>query len=139
MIRNPSIAECEAAVTANILCDHLGARPYPYQKALGSSIYALNDYLRDIGISSELFCDRRGQRAYIFHTPTNRIVAELGVVTDAAANGLRKRLRVIIIDRRGHTPAPTIGDLSVNAARRGHSGFDKRGRRIKQTRGAYHV
>ena len=53
----------------------------------------------------------RGRRTYIFHMPTKRIAGELGIVTDDNGRGWSKRFRLIVLDRRGYTKHPTLGDM----------------------------
>jgi hypothetical protein len=93
-------------------------------------VFAGNDILKEIGINREAWIRVRGRRAYMFHEPTRRILAELGVVSDAAERGLRKRPRYVLLGKRGVMKSPTVGDLVVETAKLGASGFNRRGKRI---------
>jgi hypothetical protein len=141
MIRNPTLAEFEAATTMRVIWERLVDRTsrtlrtvFNYDEALWQSVYAANDILRECGISRELWAGVRGRRAYIFHEPTGRIAAEFGVVTDEAERGMRRRLKVMLMGRGGRAlGAPTIGDLAVEINKlgqfRGQKSFAKPERR----------
>lgn len=137
MVRNPLITEFEAMVTGRVLCGRLIDRRtgslrdrFTYQELLTQGIYAANDILKEIGINHDAWIRIRGRRAYMFHEQTNRIMAEFGVVSDAAERGLRKRPRFILLGKRGVMKSPTVGDLVVETAKLGASGFNRRGKRI---------
>lgn len=137
MIRNLSIPEFEAMITQRVLCDRLIDRRtgalrelFTYDELLAQGVFAANDILKEIGINREAWIRVRGRRAYMFHERTNRIMAELGVVSDAAERGLRKRPRFVLLGKKGVIKSPTVGDLVVETAKLGASGFNRRGKRI---------
>lgn len=121
MLKNLTISEFEAIVTTRVLAEnrlrdkYTGAyrTRYSYSDAQKAATYVANDIFKEIGISDDLWCMVRRRRTYIFHMPTNRIAAELGIVTDDAGNGERKHLRVVVLDRKGYTKYATIGDMDV--------------------------
>jgi hypothetical protein len=124
MIKNPTIAEFENAVTMRVLFDrlvdhreHYHRTRFAYRFALSQAVYAANDLLKELGINGELWCRIRGQRAYISHEKTRRIAAELGVITDEAEHGQCRRFRAALIGRSGWVKPPTIGDLAIVAGR----------------------
>jgi hypothetical protein len=124
MLKNPSLSEFEQAITMRVLCDrlvdhkeHLLREFFSYDEAFNQSVFAANDILREIGINRELWVRVRGKRAYIFNEQNRRIALELGIITDEAGRGLRRRLQIKLIGRRALPP--TIGDLAVETARLG--------------------
>lgn len=130
MLRNITLEEFEAAVTMRVLLDrmvepHMRSASrilYTYDDALTQSVFAANDILIQLGINRELWTRVRGKRAYIFHEPTRRIVAELGIDTESVGTRqiYRRRLRVVLVGKRGLAfKDPTIGDLAVSAAKLG--------------------
>lgn len=133
MLKNLTISEFEAMVTTRVLAGsrmrdrRTGAfrSEYPYNEILATATYAANDVLKEIGANRDLWCMMRGRRTYIFHMQTKRIAGELGIVTDNAENGYRKRFRAIVLDRRGYTKQPTLGDLIVTADRLGPRRFKR--------------
>ena len=137
MIRNLSTPEFEAMITQRVLSSRLIDRQtgscrstFTYGELLAQGIYAANDILKEIGINREAWVRVRGRRAYMFHEHTNRIMAELGIVSDAAERGMRKRPRYVLLGKRGMIKSPTVGDLVVETAKLGASGFNRRGKRI---------
>ena len=151
MIKNPTIPEFEAAVTMRVLLDRLvdpqrrsmARTLFLYGEALSQTCYAINDLLTEYGINRELWCRVRGRRAYIFHEPTGRIVAEVGVITDDArvGKGLRKRLKVELLGWHGRAiKSPTVGDMAVDAAKRGLSRhYQKKYKMHTKRKEAYHA
>jgi len=130
MIRNPTIHEFEAMATMRTLLDRfvdptsrfVRRARFAYDECLVQSVYACNDILRDLGINRELWVRIRGKRAYMFHEPTRRIVAEVGIITDDAGDGWRRRLKVELMGKGGMpVKEPTIGDLAVTAQKLGKS------------------
>ncbi len=136
MLRNITIAEFESMITGRVLCDRLVERQtrapratFTYEELLTQGVFAANDVLKEIGINREAWIRVRGRRAYMFHEQTNRIMAELGVVSDAAGGGLRKRPRFVLLGKRGVMKSPTVGDLVVETAKLGASDYYRRGNR----------
>jgi hypothetical protein len=131
MLKNPSLTEFEHATTMRVLLDRLADwknrtlnTRFAYEDLLKQGAFAANDILKDIGINREAWVrigGKRGEppRAYLFHEPTHRIMAELGVVSDADRGGLRTRPRFVLLGRRGWTKISTIGDLVVATAKLG--------------------
>lgn len=135
-MRNITVQEFQATVTTRVLLDRLVDQgvlrtKFRYDDALSQSIYACNDVFTAIGINSELWARIRGKRAYVFHEPTNRIAAELGVLTDDAGDGRRCNLRIELIGKRGKALPITIGDIAVETGKLGHSGYSRKGKLIR--------
>jgi hypothetical protein len=137
MIKNPSIAEFEAAVTMRVLLDRCIDRrsnsprdTFSGAELLSQSIFAANDIFKEIAINRELWVRTRGKKAFVFHEPTNRIAAEMVIVSDDAGRGTVRRPRAILLGKKGYLRTPTIGDLVVDTARLGASGFNRRRKRI---------
>jgi len=141
MIRNPTIREFEAIVTQRVLLDRLVDKQrvlrtrYSFDEARTAVYFTCNDFLKEIGASRDLWVRSRGRRLYMFHEPTNRIVAEVGVITDEAEHGMRRRLRVELFGKKGRGLLPTIGDVIVATAKLGHSGYNQRGKLVKKPEG----
>lgn len=124
MLKDLNISEFEAAITMRTLLSsrmwdkrrRFFRTEYTYEDALVGTMYAANEILKDLDISQDLWCMARGQRLYMLHKPTRRIACEIGVVTDGRGP-FKKRLRAVILDRKGYTKARTVGELAINADR----------------------
>jgi hypothetical protein len=136
MIKNPTLGEFSAMATTRVLCERMIDRRagslrelFTYEELLTQGVYAANDILKDIGANRECWVRVRGRRAYLFHESTNRIMAEFGVVSEAAERGMRRRPQYLLLGKRGAMNSPTVGDLIVTIAKLGATGYQRRPKR----------
>ena len=116
-MENISLRELEVLTTTRVVCDRFATHrkqyitKYRYLEALEQAMYALDDILVDRGLNKDFWARVRGKRLYLFYLPLNRIAIEVGIVTDEAENGLRKRFEMQFVGYRGKFPPETITDL----------------------------
>ena len=118
MLSDLTIPEFEAIVASRALCNRLIDRrtgeyckDFSYNRGLVAATFAANSVFKDLGVDKEIWCWIRGKRTYIFHAKTNRLLAQLGVDTEEATPFTRKRLRVVVLDRRGFIKQKSINGL----------------------------
>ncbi len=126
MIRNLTVKELEAAVTQRVLLDRLIDKEtktykveFDYEEALNAAKFATNDMLLKYKLNRELWAKILNNRAFLFHCPTNRIVAEIGVITEDAGGGKRKRFRMELFGQKGSGLPNDIADVIISAAKLG--------------------
>ena len=117
-MKNVSLSELESLVTERVICERL-INPrtaqyrcqFKYSEALKQTTFALDDILVERGLNKDFWARIRGKRLYLFYLPLNRIAIEVGIVTDDAGNGKRKRFEMQFVGYRGKFPPNTIADL----------------------------
>ncbi len=126
MIQKLTVKELEAAVTQRVLLDRLIDKEtkqykneFDYEEALNAAKFATNDVLLKYKLNRELWAKILGNRAFLFHCPTNRIVAEIGVVSEDAGGGRRKRLRIELFGQKGSGLPNDIADIIIAAEKMG--------------------
>lgn len=119
--------ELEALVTTRVLCDrmrdprNLGFLiAYPYADIQQQSIFALDDILVEHDLNTELWARRRGKRVYLFYLPSNRIAAEVGIITDRDGYGRHTRFRMELFGYKGRALPETLADLVIEQLERDH-------------------
>ncbi|RYC74370.1 hypothetical protein [Candidatus Nanosyncoccus alces] len=116
-MKNISLRELETLTTTRVVCDRFATRKgryitkYRYLEVLEQTMYALDDILVDRGLNKDFWARVRGKRLYLFYLPLNRIAIEVGIVTDEAEDGFRKRFEMQFVGYRGKFPPETIADL----------------------------
>ena len=124
MLNDLTIPEFEAIVASRALCERLidkrtgnFCKDYSYNRALVAATFAANSVFKDMGVDKDIWCWMRGKRTYIFHVKTNRLLAQLGIDTEEATPYTRKRLRVVVMDRKGFIRQKSIKGLIEYASR----------------------
>lgn len=110
-----TIKEFEQILTQRVLLDKVARnsdRPY-YRVLYSNAFYAVNEIMRDYGLNDFAWAIRRGSRLYLLHPQTKRIICEIGVIAEPAAE-----FRVVTL--KGLVPATeTLESLIQAAANRG--------------------
>ncbi len=116
-----STTQFETIVTQRIIYRCLSASAmrngFFYGDLVSKSSYTGSEVLNDYGLGDDCWCRARGQRVYLFHKKNRRIIAELGLAADKAANGLAKRPQFYLVTRKGLVKPQSMKQLIDSVGR----------------------
>ena len=111
-----TVNQFEQILAARVLLGKMSRQNYThpsYELLFSNVFYTLNEILRDYGFGKTAWAIRRGRRLYLLHPQTRRIICEIGVIAEPAAE-----FRVVTL--RGLVPATeTLESLIQATADRG--------------------
>lgn len=116
-VRNLKIHELEALITERVLCDKLSGKSriikerFTRKELLQQGLYALNDLIRDFGLNDEIWARVRGEKVFLFHERSRRLLTELVVDAEYVGYGIVRRPSYLLLGKWGFLKERTVADL----------------------------
>lgn len=115
-MRNLTIKELEIMITERVLCDKLSRsnsvrQEFTKKELFYAGLYAVNDIFRDYRLNSEIWARIRGEKVFLFHERSRRLLAELVVDIELSEDNMARRPYYLLLNKRGYLKEKSIADL----------------------------